>query len=56
MITGGRKWGHDGNIKKRQRHELIKDILALVNGNANVAGETVYLIIGADDDLDQHGN
>jgi hypothetical protein len=43
----------DGEAKKRQRAELIKDILALANGNAIVAGETAYLIIGADDQLDE---
>jgi len=34
--------------KSRQRDELIKDILALANGNSIVAGERAYLIIGAD--------
>lgn len=43
----------NGETKKRQRSELIKDILALANGNAVVAGETAYLIIGADDQLDE---
>jgi hypothetical protein len=38
----------DGNTKRRQGNELIKDILSLANGNANVAGETAYLIIGAE--------
>ncbi len=43
----------NGETKKRQRSELIKDILALANGNAVVAGETAYLIIGADDQLNE---
>lgn len=46
----------NGEAKKRQTHEMIKDILALANGNANVAGETAYLIIGADNTLDDEGN
>lgn len=33
-----------------QRHELIKDILALTNGNVGTAEEPGYLIIGGDDD------
>jgi hypothetical protein len=33
-----------------QRHELIKDILALTNGNVGTADEPGYLIIGAGDD------
>jgi hypothetical protein len=41
--------------KVRQRGELIKDVLALANGNAHVAGETAYLIIGADDKLNEDG-
>lgn len=44
-------YASDGEAKKRQRHELIKDILSLVNGNASVAGETGYLIFGASDEL-----
>ncbi len=46
----------NGEAKKRQKHEMVKDILALANGNTNVAGETAYLIIGADDALDEEGN
>lgn len=41
--------------RKRQRHELIKDILSLANGNESVAGEPAYLIVGAGDDLDSLG-
>lgn len=33
-----------------QRHELIKDILALTNGNFGTAEDPGYLIIGAEDD------
>jgi hypothetical protein len=41
--------------KKRQRDELIKDILALANGNAIVAGDKAFLVIGADDVLGSDG-
>lgn len=40
----------DGNRNNRVRDELIKDILAMANGNANIVGDTKYLIIGAADD------
>lgn len=46
----------NGEAKKRQKHEMVKDILALANGNANVAGETAYLIIGAANTLGEDGN
>lgn len=40
-----------------QKGEMIKDILALANGNTSVAGETSYLIIGADDEaFDEQGH
>ncbi len=42
----------NGEIKSRQRDELIKDVLALANGNASTAGEMAYLVIGAGDKLD----
>lgn len=42
-------------VKTRQRDELIKDILSLANGNAASAGEPTYLIVGADDELDENG-
>ncbi len=45
----------DGETKKRQRGELIKDILSLANGNASVAGQTSYLVIGAQDQLKEDG-
>jgi hypothetical protein len=38
-----------------QKGELIKDILSLANGNANVAGETAYLIIGVSDEVNEQG-
>jgi Putative DNA-binding domain len=37
--------------KDKQWAELIKDIIALANGNIGTAGQTGYLIIGADDKL-----
>jgi hypothetical protein len=38
----------DAREKERQRGEMIKDLLALANGNAITAGDTAYLVIGAD--------
>lgn len=46
----------NGKIKRRQRDELIKDILSLANGNASAAGKIAYLIIGADDKLNADGS
>jgi len=40
---------------ENQKGELIKDILALANGNANVAGETSYLVIGVADEINEQG-
>jgi hypothetical protein len=45
----------DQDIKKRQKDEFIKDVLSLANGSASVAGETAYLIIGADDQVGAEG-
>ena len=42
-------------IKEQQRDELIKDILAFSNSNAVSAGETSYIIIGADDKFSEIG-
>ena len=39
----------DDKSKRRERDELIKDILALANGNAYTAGESGYLVVGAED-------
>lgn len=41
-------YAEDKTVKNKQRGELIKDILALANGNSIVAGDTAYLVIGAD--------
>src|SRR5690606_18641952 len=38
-----------------QWHELIKDIIALANGNVGVPDQTGYLIIGVDDTLRPDG-
>ena len=46
----------DPEARKRQKHEFIKDILSLANGNESVAGETSYLIIGADNRLNDMGS
>jgi hypothetical protein len=40
---------YDQDTRERQSGELIKDILSLANGNADFAGETAYLIVGADE-------
>ncbi len=45
----------DSDTRKRQRDELIKDILALVNGSPFTVGKNAYLIIGADDKLQPDG-
>jgi hypothetical protein len=46
------KWDKD---RKEQWAELVKDIIALANGNLGTAGQTGYLIIGADDKLKADG-
>lgn len=46
----------DGDTKKHHRGELIKDILSLANGNASVAGQTSYLVIGAADQIEEDGS
>jgi len=46
----------NGIIKRREKDELIRDILALANGNASTAGNFTYLIIGVDNHLDDDGN
>jgi len=38
------QWYH-----KNQKNEMIKDIIALANGNPQTVGETAYLIIGVED-------
>jgi hypothetical protein len=46
----------DKATAKRERGELVKDILSLANGNAIVAGEEAYLIIGASNELNAAGD
>jgi hypothetical protein len=41
--------------RERQWGELVKDIIALANGNIRTAKQTGYLIIGADDKLKDDG-
>ncbi|HAX71007.1 MAG TPA: ATP-binding protein [Anaerolineales bacterium] len=48
-------YAEDKIVKDKQRGELIKDILALANGNSIVAGDTAYLVIGADDKKREDG-
>jgi hypothetical protein len=38
-----------------QWDELIKDVIALTNGNVGTAGESGFLVIGADDELPARG-
>ncbi len=40
---------------RRGKGELIKDILALANGNTDFAGEPAYLVIGVSDEKDVRG-
>jgi Putative DNA-binding domain len=47
--------GTDTRAAKHQKGELTKDILSLANGNAIVAGEEAYLIIGAGNELNADG-
>ena len=48
-------YAKDKTVKDKQRGELIKDILALANGNSIVAGDTAYLVIGAGDKKKEDG-
>ena len=43
----GEEWA---KLRDGQRDELIKDILALTNGNVGTANQPAHLIIGAEDD------
>jgi len=43
------------NIARAAKHELVRDILALANGNTLTAGETAFLIIGASNQRDANG-
>lgn len=46
------KWA---DAKEQQWAELVKDVLALANGNVGTATQTGYLIVGADDKLKPDG-
>ncbi len=46
------KWA---DAKEQQWAELVKDVLAVTNGNIGTAHKTAYLIIGADDKLKPDG-
>lgn len=48
-------YGDDNEAKRRQKHEMIKDIISLANGNESVAGESSFLIIGADNKINDLG-
>jgi len=39
------------NIKETNKNELVKDLIALTNGDVYSTNETAYLIIGIDDDM-----
>lgn len=43
------------HVQKQAVDELVKDIIALANGNTIFAGETGYLVLGADDKKDKLG-
>jgi hypothetical protein len=45
----------DNSMKAKFQDEFVRDILALVNGNIGTAGETAYLIVGAEDKLKSDG-
>jgi len=45
----------DREARNRQWDELIKDVLALANGNVNIAGETGYIIFGVADKAKEDG-
>jgi hypothetical protein len=47
-----KKWSAD---KEQQWAELVKDVIALANGNIGTAEETGYLVIGAGDKLKANG-
>jgi hypothetical protein len=43
------------DTRERQRGELIKDIVALANGNITSAGKTAFLVIGASNKPNEKG-
>ncbi len=45
----------DRSIKEKQWNELVKDILAIANGNIGTAGQDGFLIIGIADKLNSSG-
>jgi hypothetical protein len=45
----------DKETSKRQKNELIRDILSLANGNVQNVEDSRYLIIGAEDELNENG-
>ncbi|MCB0174374.1 MAG: putative DNA binding domain-containing protein [Anaerolineae bacterium] len=45
----------DKKVQQAQWNELIKDILALANGNVGTSGQPGYLIIGIADKLNEYG-
>ncbi len=54
-----REWYRlEANPKERQRQkdELIKDILALANGNVYSMADVAFLVVGVGDERDQDGN
>jgi hypothetical protein len=54
-----REWyrlGADPKEKEYQKVELIKDILSLANGNAETAGETAVMIVGAASERREDGS
>ena len=48
-------YNNDKKIRDEQWDELIKDILALANGNVGTAGQSGYLIFGVADELNEQG-
>lgn len=46
----------DPQARERQWGELIKDIIALANGNVNIAGERGYIIFGVGDKVNPDGS
>lgn len=47
-------YNENGKINSSSRDEFVKDILALANGNTHIVGDTKYLVVGADDKLNDN--
>src|SRR5687767_10079132 len=47
---------HDPQVRNRQWNELIKDVLALANGNVGVSNQPGRLIIGVSDQVNNDGS